>query len=161
MQQLSTAEKLDIMMPFLLKAGLVDEPITDEIKALVAQIIEASGDRLKVAGDILTYATFFLVKDLVLDPAAVTKRLAKPGTADLLKRFIEHIEAVELFHPETLESALKSVVEDAEKKVGDLIHPVRVAVTGTTVGPGLYDCLVILGREKSLDRLRDALDFCQ
>jgi glutamyl/glutaminyl-tRNA synthetase len=36
-----------------------------------------------------------------------------------------------------------------------------VAVTGTTVGPGLYDCLVILGREKSLDRLRDALDFCQ
>jgi glutamyl-tRNA synthetase len=99
MQQLSTAEKLDLMMPFLLKASLVAEPITDEIKALVAQIIEASGDRLKVAGDILTYATFFLVKDLVLDPAAVTKRLAKPGTADLLKRFIEHIETVEPFQP--------------------------------------------------------------
>ena len=46
------------------------------------------------------------------------------------------------------------------KKVGDLIHAVRVAVTGTTVGPGLYDCLVILGREKSLERLRNALELC-
>ena len=161
MQQLSTAEKLDLMMPFLLKAGLVVEPITDEINALVAQIIEASGDRLKVAGDILTYATFFLVEELTLDPVAVTKRLAKPGTADLLKQFIEAAETVEPFHPETLEPALKSVVETAGKKVGDLIHPVRVAITGTTVGPGLYDCLVILGREKSLARLRNALEFCQ
>jgi glutamyl-tRNA synthetase len=161
MQQLSTAEKLDLMMPFLLKAGLVVEPITDEIKTLVAQIIEASGDRLKVAGDILTYATFFLVEELTLDPVAVTKRLAKPGTADLLKQFIEAAETVEPFHPETLEPALKSVVETAGKKVGDLIHPVRVAITGTTVGPGLYDCLVILGREKSLARLRNALKFCQ
>ena len=116
---------------------------------------------MKVAGDILTYATFFLIEDLVLDPSAVAKRLTKPGTADLLTRFIEHVEAAEPFHPETLESALKSVVEDAGKKVGDLIHPVRVAVTGTTVGPGLYDCLVILGRKKSLARLRNALEFCQ
>ncbi len=161
MQQLSTPEKVDLMMPFLIQAGLVSKPITAETKGLVAQIIEASGDRLKVAGDILTYATFFLVEDLVLDPSAVAKRLGKPGTADLLTRFIAHVEAAEPFHPETLESALKSVVEDAGKKVGDLIHPVRVAVTGTTVGPGLYDCLVILGREKSLARLRNAIEFCQ
>jgi glutamyl-tRNA synthetase len=52
------------------------------------------------------------------------------------------------------------VVETADKKVGELIHAVRVAVTGTTVGPGLYDCLVILGREKSLERLRNALELC-
>ncbi|MBT6460184.1 MAG: glutamate--tRNA ligase, partial [Planctomycetaceae bacterium] len=148
MQQLSTAEKFDLMAPFLTKAGLISEPISNEKRDFIFQIIEASGDRLKVAGDILTYATFFLVEKLAYDPAAVAKRLSKPGTADLLQTFIEHIADIEPFHTETLEPALKSVVDTANKKVGDLIHAVRVAVTGTTVGPGLYDCLVILGREK-------------
>ena len=90
----------------------------------------------------------------------MAKRLAKPGTADLLQHFIDRIADIEPFHTETLEPALKSVVDAANKKVGDLIHAVRVAVTGTTVGPGLYDCLVILGREKSLERLRNALELC-
>ena len=160
MQQLSTAEKFELMAPFLTKSGLISEPISNETKDFVFQIIEASGDRLKVAGDILTYATFFLVEKLTLDPAAVAKRLSKPGTAALLQQFIEHVAVAEPFHAETLEPALKSVVETANKKVGDLIHAVRVAVTGTTVGPGLYDCLVILGREKSLERLRNALELC-
>jgi glutamyl-tRNA synthetase len=44
--------------------------------------------------------------------------------------------------------------------VGDLIHAVRVAATGKTVGPGLYDCLTILGREQSVARLRRALPLC-
>jgi glutamyl-tRNA synthetase len=45
-------------------------------------------------------------------------------------------------------------------KVGDLVHAVRVAVTGKTVGPGLYDCLAILGREQSLARIARALPRC-
>jgi glutamyl-tRNA synthetase len=51
-------------------------------------------------------------------------------------------------------------VEQAGVKVGDLIHAVRVAVTGKTVGPGLYDCLAILGREASLARIDRALPLC-
>jgi glutamyl-tRNA synthetase len=51
-------------------------------------------------------------------------------------------------------------VEQAGVKIGDLIHPIRVAVTGKTVGPGLYDCLAILGRDKSLARLTRALPLC-
>ena len=52
------------------------------------------------------------------------------------------------------------MIEEAGVKVGDLVHAVRVAVTGKTVGPGLYDCLAILGREKSLVRLEKALPLC-
>jgi glutamyl-tRNA synthetase len=51
-------------------------------------------------------------------------------------------------------------VEEAGVKVGDLVHAVRVAVTGKTVGPGLYDCLAILGREQSLARITRALPMC-
>ena len=160
MQELSTAEKLELMLPFLVKAGLTADPVSEETRRTVAAVIEVSGDRLKVAGDILTYADFFLVDEPTLDEAAVAKRLAKPGTGLLLEAFIEHLAVAEPYTVETLEAALKAVVEAAGKKVGDLIHAVRVAVSGKTVGPGLYDCLVILGREQAVRRLRRAVALC-
>jgi glutamyl-tRNA synthetase len=120
-------------------------------------VIEASGDRHKVAGDILAYADFFLVAEPPLDESAVKQRLAKPGVADLLRAYAAALEAVEPFEPPALEAALKQVVEAGGVKVGDLVHAVRVAVTGKTVGPGLYDCLAILGRDQSLARIARAL----
>ena len=92
--------------------------------------------------------------------ATLKQRLAKPGVKDLLAAFAAAVETVEPFEPATLEAALKGVVERAGVKVGDLVHAVRVAVTGKTVGPGLYDCLAILGRETSLARLARALPRC-
>ena len=88
------------------------------------------------------------------------QRLAKPGVRDLLGAFAAELKGVEPFEPAPLEEALKRVVEAAGMKVGDLVHAVRVAVTGKTVGPGLYDCLAILGREQSLARIDRALPHC-
>ncbi|MFM8952885.1 MAG: glutamate--tRNA ligase [Planctomycetaceae bacterium] len=160
MARLSTDEKLALMLPFLARAGLVADPPAADAVETVRRVIEASGDRLKVAGDILAYADFFLVAEPPLDAAAVQQRLAKPGVKDLLAAFGTSIEAVEPFEPAGLETALKGVVEQAGVKVGDLVHAVRVAVTGKTVGPGLYDCLAILGRDVSLARIAHALPLC-
>jgi glutamyl-tRNA synthetase len=160
MVALPVDQKLQLMLPFLVRAGLLTDPPPAAAVETVRQVIAAAGDRLKVAGDILVYADFFLVEDPVMDDDAVAKRLAKPGTRSLLEAYAAAIETLEAFEPETLEAALKRVVEEAGLKVGDLIHPVRVAVSGKTVGPGLYDCLVILGREKSLARIRKALPLC-
>ena len=145
------------MLPFLVKAKLVTEPVSPEAAATVRRVIEASGDRLKVGGDILAYADFFLVDEPPMDAAAVQQRLAKPGVRDLLARFAAAIRSVDPFEPAPLEEALKRVVEEAGVKVGELVHAVRVAVTGKTVGPGLYDCLSILGRERAIERLERAL----
>ena len=153
MHALSTDEKLPLMLPYLVKAGLVSSPPTAEQTATVRRVIEASGDRLKVSGDILGYADFFLVDEPVLDPQAVAQKLAKPGVADLLARYAESIAAVTPFEPGPLEEATKAFVAEAGLKLGDVIHPVRVAITGTTVGPGLYDCLAILGASKSIARI--------
>ena len=88
------------------------------------------------------------------------QRLAKPGVRDLVAKYAAVIQNVEPFEPPALEEALKRVVEEAGVKVGDLVHAIRVAVTGKTVGPGLYDCLAILGRERSGARLEKALPLC-
>ena len=123
-------------------------------------MIEASGDRLKVAGDILAYADFFLVEEPPMDPEAVAKRLSTPTSRSHLEAFAARLATVEPFEPAAIEQALKATAEAEGMKVGDLVHPVRVAVTGRSVGPGLYDCLAILGREQSLARISRALPLC-
>jgi glutamyl-tRNA synthetase len=160
MHELSTADKLALMLPFLAQAGLVTDPPSAAAVETVRRVIEASGDRLKVAGDILAYADFLLVDEPPLDEAAVAQRLAKPGVADLLRAFAAELVTVDPFEPMQLEAALKRVVESRGLKAGDLVHAVRVAVTGKTVGPGLYDCLAILGRERSLARIDRVLPRC-
>ena len=153
MHLLPTEEKLSMMLPFLARAGLVAEPPTPEQAGIVRRVIEASGDRLKVAGDILAYADFFLVEEPAMDEKAVEQRLAKPGVADLLARYAGRIATVEPFEPGPLEEATKAFVAEAGLKLGDVVHAVRVALTGRTVGPGLYDCLAILGPSRSVARL--------
>ena len=160
MTSLSTADKLELMLPYLHKAGLVTEPPTAEHMKIVSQVIIASGDRLKVAGDILAYADFFLTDELMMDAIAVEKRLAQPGVRQHLEALAAQLATVEPFEPGPLEAALKATAEAAGAKPGDLVHPIRVAVTGRSVGPGLYDCLAILGREKSLARIAGALPLC-
>jgi glutamyl-tRNA synthetase len=160
MAALSTDEKLGLMLPYLARAGLVADPPAAEQVAIVRQVIEASGDRLKVAGDILAYADFFLVAEPVMDEAAVAQRLGKAGAKELLQAFAARLAGVEPFEPAALEEALKATAEAAGVKVGELVHPIRVAITGRSVGPGLYDCLAILGRDQSLARLERALPRC-
>jgi glutamyl-tRNA synthetase len=79
---------------------------------------------------------------------------------DLVTTYAAALQTVDPFEPAALEEALKRVVEEAGVKAGDLVHAVRVAVTGKTVGPGLYDCLAILGRDRSLARIEKAIPLC-
>jgi glutamyl-tRNA synthetase len=160
MTSLSIEEKLGLMLPYLQKAELVSDPPGPEQGRIVRRVIEASGDRLKVAGDILAYADFFLVDEPEMDPEAVAKRLSTPAAKAHLEAFAARLATVEPFEPGPIEEALKATAEAAGAKVGDLVHPVRVAVTGRSVGPGLYDCLAILGREQSLARINRALPLC-
>ena len=141
------------------KAGLVSDPAPCEVGPKLTQIVEASGDRLKVAGDILNYADFFFIPDdqIVFDEKDLAKRVAAPAQKELLGKFRDALAAAEPFEPAALEETLKQFVVSQGVKVGDLVHTLRVAVTGKSVGPGVYDCLAILGREACLARIERAL----
>ena len=159
MQKLPIKQRVAKMLPFLQKAGLVSDPAPCEIGPKLTRIVEASGDRLKVAGDILNYADFFFVADeqLAYDEKDFQKRVAPPQSKDLLAKFRPVLAGVEPLEPAPLEEALKQFVASQGLKVGDLVHTLRVAVTGKSVGPGVYDCLAILGRDSCLTRIDRAL----
>jgi len=160
MQRLPLKQKVAKMLPFLQRAGLVPDPTPCEVGPKLTRIVEASGDRLKTAGDILAYADFFFVPDdkLAYGDKDFQKRLAPPQARELLKKFSAVLATVEPFETGPIEEALKQFVEEQRIKIGDIVHALRVAVTGKSVGPGVYDCLAILGREATLARIERALN---
>jgi glutamyl-tRNA synthetase len=157
MREVPLKQKVPMTLAYLQKAGLVASPPPCEAGPRLGRIIEALGDRLKVAGDILLYADFFFREQVVYDEAAFEKRVRAEGARQLLSAFKERLTAVEPFEAGPLEECLNGFVSERQIKTGDLIHTLRVAVTGKPVGPGLYDCLSILGKPAVMQRIDRAL----
>jgi glutamyl-tRNA synthetase len=161
MQDLPLKQKVARMLAYLQRAGLVPTPTPCEVGPKLTRIVEAAGDRLKVFGDILTYADFFFQDEINYDEKAFDKNLRKPGAPELLTVFRARLATVEPFEVSHLEKALQDFVAEKGIKVGDIIHATRVAVTGKAVGAGLYDCLEILGKDVCLARIDRALALAQ
>ena len=74
----------------------------------------------------------------------------------MLQELCKTIEKVEPFDIETLESAMREFIEKKELKVGKVIHPVRVALTGRAASPPIFDVMQVLGKQTCLKRIADA-----
>lgn len=159
MQELPIKQKVAAAVPFLQKAGWVSTPPPCDLAPRLTQIINAAGDRMRVAGDILEMNEFFVAdQDLAYDEKAFQKRVRKEGAADLLREFRSQLAEVAPFSAENLETALRSFVESKAIKMGDIIHSLRVATTGKAVGIGMFEALEILGSESALARIDRALE---
>ena len=158
MSPVAPLEKVALMLPYLLEAGLLpDQPAEGELGTLAA-VVEAAGDRLKVDGDILGYAEFFQADAAFpYDEKAFDKRVRAEGVPERLRRFRAQLKTVEPFDAATLDALLHRFVEAEAIKIGQIIHALRVAVTGKAIGFGMFDTLAILGRPACLARIDRAL----
>ncbi len=159
LQALTVTERTELALPFLERAGWVAAPPSATEKKLAHGIVEAAGDRIKVAGDILDYQEFFLADDAFpYDEKAFEKRIRKPdGAIELLRAIRDELAAAPDFTPPSLESLFQAFVAARGIGLGAIVHAVRVAVTGKPVGFGLFDILALLGRDRVLARIDRAL----
>ncbi len=158
-QQLPPRRKAELTAPFLEKVGLVQSPPAPDQRQTLDQVIAAAGDRIKVAGDILAFADFFQNDDqLSYDESAFDKHLRQGEGKQLLAAFRDRLAAAEAFDAAALETLMQRFVAERQIKIGQIIHPVRVAVTGKSIGLGLFDTLAILGRQRCLRRIERALE---
>ncbi|MBC8353784.1 MAG: glutamate--tRNA ligase [Planctomycetes bacterium] len=154
MQHLPIKQKVALVVPFLQKTGLVASPPPCDTAPHLIKIVEAAGDRIKTAGDILEFDEFFVNDDaLPFEEKAFKKRVCKDGAAELLREFRDILASAEPFDRETCEAALRSFIESKEIKIGEIIHALRVAVTGKGVGVGMFEALEILGKDSCLVRI--------
>jgi glutamyl-tRNA synthetase len=161
MKTIPLERKVQGVLPFLTREGLVAEPLTQEARNRIERVIEALGDRLKVFSDIIKLGRFFFTESPSYEHDAVRKRLRKEGVPAMLVELDQVLALAEPYDPATLEKAVHDYAELTGRKMGDVVNPLRVAVTGQGIGPGLYDCLVILGRDSCRDRIRQALELLQ
>ena len=161
MQQMPLKQKVAFVLPFLQKAGLVADPPPCDTAPRLSAILIAAADRVKMGGDILDYSEMFLPDDAFpYDEKAFQKRLLKPErAAELLRAYREELATVEHFDADTLDAHLHQFVDEQGIKIGEVIHAIRVAVTGKAVGFGVFETLTTLGRESSLARIDRALSL--
>lgn len=162
-QRLSEAERTERVFPFLVQAGWVPCPTWGELPAdlqtKVSGVVRHADDRLKVAGDILQFDDFFVTaQQLVYDDKAFAKRLVSAEQAGhWLAEYLKLLTVIDDFTVPVLKTAMDDLCQRFEIKIGDIIHALRVALTGRAVGFGVFESLEVLGKAESLARLRQSI----
>ena len=154
--ELSEKERTEKVKPFAEAAGWL-KPGDEQSEQQLAAVVAATGDRLKMAGDIIDFDYCF-IDDYAVNEKAFNKRLVKPERAgELLGKARTHLAATEDFSVEVLESAVKQFCEIESIGLGDIIHALRVATTGAAGGFGMFETLSVLGKDRTLARIDQTL----
>ncbi len=158
-RQLSLPDLAARTLPFLQAAGLVGPDPDAATLDYIGQVLSLEQERMKTLADAPALADFFLLPDdqYAFDDKAVQKRLAPPGVDAILRAVRDGFAALDVFDIGTTEDVVRAVAEQRQLKAAEVIHPTRVAVSGRTTGPGLFDILATLGRDRCLRRLDRAL----
>ena len=134
--------------------GEVDPAHQDTIPR-IGFIVNVLGNRLTGVDD-AGKLRYFFKDDYRREPEAVEKHLSGAEASGRLARLADVIDAVEPFTHDGIEGAVRGLAEELGVKAGDLIHPCRVALTGQAVSPDIFAVVQLLGKEKSVERLRAA-----
>jgi len=149
------------VIPFLREAGLLDEDISEEKYEWIKDVVTAVGDRLKTLTQIVDYAGSFFVDELEYDEKAVQQRLKKDYVPRMLEDLKARLRTVELFDEANLEEVIRAFAEESGLSASKIIHPLRVALTGKSVGPGIFETVALLGREKAIQRLEEGIELAR
>jgi glutamyl-tRNA synthetase len=141
------------LLPFLKEKGY-----EAEAGPYLEGVIKTLNARSKTLKEMADGAEFYFQENLIYDENAVKKFLT-PAVLEPLSQLIAELEAIETFSEKALEAAFAKVLESAGLKFSKIAQPVRVALTGKTVSPGIFEIIEVLGKEQVLSRLKNALGF--
>jgi len=155
-QQLTTKELVGPFEAALIKEGILLEEHGKSKDELI-KVIPSLQQRAKTLVEMAHGSEFYLKDEVTFDEKAKAKFL-KPEVKPLFETLVAGLETMEepLDH-DIVELLFKKTVEDAGLKLGKLAQPVRVALTGKTASPGIYDVVLLLGKTRTIDRLKNAL----
>ena len=157
LRALPVADFVTRVTPFLAGAGLVADPPTAEQQRVLEAIAPLAQERMIVLGEAVGLLGFLFVDDVQIDPAAAEKQLRGADAAEVLDAATAALTGLADWTTPELETALKqALVEGLGRKPRQAFGPVRVAVSGRTVSPPLYESMELLGRERTLARLASA-----
>ncbi|NTV30018.1 MAG: glutamate--tRNA ligase [Candidatus Omnitrophica bacterium] len=148
----SAHELAGLAVPVLAAEGLLKD---NWDRAWLERVLDLYKSRMSTLCDLIERAGFLFTDDFTVDPEVRAAHLSK----DLGREFnvlADRLEKAEPFDVASADRAFREVVAELGIAMGDLVHPVRVALTGDHVGPGLFETMAVLGRNRTVKRLREA-----
>jgi glutamyl-tRNA synthetase len=143
----------DHLRPFLAARG-----VTAPDSAYLRAVIETLQTRSKTLVEMADGALFYFQEKIVYEEKAAQKFL-KPAILEPLRLLIAQLDAQAVFTDASIESAFVQTMETSGLKLGKIAQPVRVALTGKTVSPGIFEIMEVLGKAQTLSRLQQAASF--
>ena len=146
--QMSLDRFRELSEPFVQKAGII---VSDG--AYLLKVLEIVKEKIKLFKDVPDWIGYFFTEEYPFDPKLVEHTLKTPGALDRLSRLRDKYAGVEDWSATGLETVLKQLGAEIGCKIGELVHPARVAVSGRSIGPSLYHMLEVMGKPRVLQRM--------
>lgn len=154
---LTTESLAALVRPSLEAAGLWDDAYLDSRRAWFFAVLDLLKPRAKRFTEFADLGRYFFTDAIEYDSAAVAKHLAAPGMDEHLIALSKAFDEKAAFDTTSSEAVLRAVADVRGLKAPALIHALRVSVTGRAASPGLFEVLVLLGRERTAERIRRAV----
>lgn len=150
-----------IKLSKLLAADLIEKKYIspDYKRSSLVQVIELFKPRIKKLTDFAGLADFFFKENIDYDSPSRQFLQKDKKTKDIFSKLIKLLAAIQPFELEAIESVCRGLIAQEGIRGGDLIHPVRVALTGKRIGPGLFELMAALGKERVIARLKQAVEI--
>jgi nondiscriminating glutamyl-tRNA synthetase len=155
MKQVERSEMAKLALPYLVEAKLVEENPSAEKLAWVEELVSLYQPQMSYAGEIVELSSLFFNDTLSLDDAA-KEVLAGETVPEVLAAFAKNIAELEVFEATEIKACIKAVQKETGVKGKNLFMPIRVAVSGQMHGPELAETIMLLGKEKVLDHIKQA-----
>ncbi|MDX9800150.1 MAG: glutamate--tRNA ligase [Spirochaetia bacterium] len=159
-RQMSNDKLGTMVLPYLVKAGFVDENPSPENLEIIEGLIPLAKERLKVLSDIKEISAFLFRENGEYNlEEIIPKKLDAAKTAEILENIKMHLNEIFENNEEKTEEFFRKLSEKLNVKLGDIIMPLRTAVTGSKVSPPIIGSLKLLGMEKTEARINRVLDI--
>lgn len=154
LKYLSDEEFITLSKGYLKGKGMLPPTLPENT---IDQIILLYKKRIRILNDFNDQAGFFFRDSIVFDPGAVREHLSDGKKVERLRCLAERLANLSGFEDETkLESCLRALASELGIEAREIVHPARVALTGRSVSPSLFTVMRLLGRDLTLQRLRDS-----
>ena len=149
-------EIISRLKPYLISDGLIKEDtVVDEL--WMGKVIASLKERCRTLIEFTSAARYFFSEDLETDPEAAKKFLI-PENRGVIEDVLKGMESITSLSETDIDGLFKAIMSNKGLKMGQVAQPVRVALTGRAVSPGIFEVIDILGKDKVVRRLRTAID---
>lgn len=156
------AEKLlELVMPQILSEQLLNEEAVRENRDYLLRVVKLLQPRLKRLSEFSEKVNYFLREPETYEEKAVSKYWQDETVIDTYNQLIGRLEKVAHFKAENIEPVIRNLAEELGLSAAKLIHPIRLALTGQEVSPGIFEVTELLGKETVLRRLRKAIRYLE